>query len=148
MAHDWLAGFIANEGKGVSFLEEPLFGYRLHTDNVFGGRSFTQNISRWQKKQGKSYESYLHYRQEVVIDLAYLDGVKMCLDYSQENENQIIIKKLIDYYESLKKSKYINWHFSCYLSYLTGKNLGKKEIKEILIFHFPIIGYLVYRLAK
>jgi len=39
IAHDWLAAFIANEGKGISYIEEPLFDYRLHSTNVFGGRS-------------------------------------------------------------------------------------------------------------
>ena len=39
MAHDWLAGFIANEQKGLTYIEKPLFGYRLHGTNVFGGRS-------------------------------------------------------------------------------------------------------------
>jgi len=50
IAHDWLAAFIANEGKGMGYIEETLFDYRLHTNNVFGGRSLTQNISRWKEK--------------------------------------------------------------------------------------------------
>ena len=28
IAHDWLAGFIANEGKGITYIKEPLFDYR------------------------------------------------------------------------------------------------------------------------
>ena len=49
IAHDWLAAFIANEGKGIAYIEEPLFGYRLHNANVFGGRNLAQNLSKWKE---------------------------------------------------------------------------------------------------
>ena len=81
IAHDWLASFIANENKGMAYIDEPLFDYRLHTNNVFGGRSLNQNLSIWKKSNGTSYKSYLKYRKEKVIDKAYLDGAKMCKEY-------------------------------------------------------------------
>lgn len=37
IAHDWLAAFIANEGKGISYIEEPLLIYRLHSTLKFLG---------------------------------------------------------------------------------------------------------------
>ena len=46
IAHDWLAAFIASEGKGITYIQEPLFDYRLHNANVFGGRSLNQNIQK------------------------------------------------------------------------------------------------------
>ena len=148
MAHDWLASFIASEGKGVDYIEEPLFSYRLHTSNVFGGRSLNQNISRWKQEHGKSYQSYLQYRNEKVIDKAYLDGAKMCLEYSTNSENMEKIKQLIKYYENLKKVKYINFHVGKYMKFLSGKNMLKKMIKELIIFHLPLLGYVVYILQK
>ena len=148
MAHDWLASFIANEGKGVDYIEEPLFSYRLHTNNVFGGRSLAQNISSWKNKNGKSFNSYLKYRNEKVIDKAYLDGAKMCLEYSEQENNKKILEELINYYNNIKKTKYINLHFSKYIKYLNGKNIGKKKIKELIIFHMPIFGYIIFSLQK
>ena len=145
IAHDWLASFIANENRGISYIKEPLFKYRLHTNNVFGGRSLAQNLSRWKEENGTSYKSYLKYRKEKVIDKAYLDGAKMCLDYSKNEENKEFLKKLINYYENLEKSKYINFHIIKYFKFLAGKNLFKKMIKEIIIFHFPLIGYIIFR---
>ena len=59
IAHDWLAAFIANEGKGMCYIEEPLFDYRLHGSNVFGGRSLNQNLNRWKQEHGNSYKSFL-----------------------------------------------------------------------------------------
>ena len=144
MAHDWLAGFIANEGKGIDYINEPLLGYRLHTSNIFGGRSLAQNIGMWKKEYGKTYQSYLKYRKEKVIDKAYLDGAKMCLEYTQIESNKNFIEQMIKYYESLEKSKYINIHFIKYFKFLSGKNLAKKMLKEIIIFHVPILGYLIY----
>ena len=146
IAHDWLASFIANENKGITYIKESLFKYRLHTNNVFGGRSLAQNLSRWKEENGTSYKSYLKYRKEKVIDKAYLDGAKMCLDYSKNEENKEFLKKLINYYENLEKSKYINFHIIKYFKFLAGKNLFKKMIKELVIFHIPIIGYLTFRI--
>ena len=47
IAHDWLAAFIASEGNGITYIKESLIDYRLHTSNVFGGRSLNQNITKW-----------------------------------------------------------------------------------------------------
>lgn len=145
IAHDWLASFIANENKGISYIKEPLFQYRLHTNNVFGGRSLAQNLSRWKKENGISYESYLKYRKEKVIDKAYLDGAKMCLEYSKDEKNKKFLQDIIEYYEKLEQCKYINFHIIKYFKFLAGKNLFKKMIKEIIIFHLPLIGYIIFK---
>ncbi len=144
IAHDWLAAFLANEGKGIAYIEEPLFGYRLHTNNVFGGRNLAQNLNRWKKENGTSYLSYLKYRKEKVIDKAYLEGAKMCLAYVTKEENKAFLEKLIQYYKGLEKSKYINIHIFSYFKFLAGKNLARKMMKEWMIFHLPILGYLIY----
>ncbi len=144
MAHDWLAAFIANENKGISYIEQPLFGYRLHNTNVFGGRNLAQNLARWKEENGKNYKSYLKYRKEKVIDKAYLDGAKMCKQYATSDADKSFLDKLINYYENLEKSKYINLHICKYFKFLAGRNLLKKSIKEIVIFHFPIIGFLEF----
>ena len=144
MAHDWLAAFIANEQRGIAYIEKPLFDYRLHTNNVFGGRNLNQNLKRWKEKEGKSYKSFLKYRKENVIEKAYLDGAKMCLDYTNIDVNRKFLNELILYYENLEKSKYINFHILKYFKFLSGKNLAKKMLKEIMIFHFPILSYIVF----
>lgn len=146
IAHDWLAGCIANEGKGICYMKEPLFGYRLHSTNVFGGRSLAQNLTKWKEQNGKSYQAYLKYRREKVIDKAYLDGAKMCMQYSTNQENKEFLENIIKYYQSLKKTNYVNIHIFQYFSFLASKNLAKKMIKEIVIFHIPIVGYLLYLL--
>lgn len=148
IAHDWLASFLANEGKGISYIDEPLFGYRLHDKNVFGGRNLSQNLNLWKNENGISYESFLKYRQEKVIKKAYLDGANMCFDYlkiSDDSQKKKFLNSLIKYYEKLLKSKYINLNFISYFKFLGGKNLLKKEIKEFAIFHFPIIAYIKYK---
>ena len=144
MAQDWLVSFIANENKGVSYIEEPLFLYRRHTGNIFGGRSLAQNLKRWKEKYGSTYKGYLQYRKEAVIEPAYLDGAKMCLSYATEEATKNILEKLIQYYEKLEKTKYINLNIKPYFQYLGGKNMRKKAIKELMIFHIPILGYLRY----
>ena len=43
-AHDWHSAYIASNLKGIYCIDKPLFGYRIHENNIFGGRSFKQNI--------------------------------------------------------------------------------------------------------
>ena len=51
-AHDWHSIYIANNLKGIYYINKPLMGYRLHGNNIFGGRSFKQNMKIWKKAQG------------------------------------------------------------------------------------------------
>ena len=69
----------------------------------------------------------------------------MCLDYYKKKKNKKFLNDIIKYYENLEKSKYINFHIIKYFKFLGGRNLAKKEIKELVIFHLPILGYLVFR---
>ena len=145
MAHDWLAAFIANQNNGMDYITEPLFDYRLHQSNVFGGRSLDQNLNKWKTENGNTFSSYLKYREEKVINKAYLTGAQMCLEYANEEAEKDYLNKLINYYQNLKKSKYINLHFISYFKYLYGKNLTKKMLKEFIIFHLPILGYIRFK---
>lgn len=145
IAHDWLAGFIANEENGIGFIEEPLLDYRLHNSNVFGGRNLKQNLKIWKDKNGSNYSSFLKYRNEKVIDNAYLNGAIMCLKYCENESSKRFLNKLIKYYEDLKKSKFINFNFINYFKFLSGKNVGKKGIKEFMIFYFPCFSYIKFK---
>ena len=71
----------------------------------------------------------------------------MCKEYCQNKENQILLKKLISYYKSLKKTHWINIHFVSFSKYLGGKNLTKKMLKELVLFHFPVIGFIIFCLG-
>lgn len=143
MAHDWLAGFIANTQNGINYIYDELFDYRLHTSNVFGGRNLNQNLQKWKEKHGNTYSSFKEYRKDA-IDRAYLGGAKMCLEYAEKEDEDFIIK-LIKYYEEIINTKVINVHFIKYFRFLGGKNLAKKMCKEIVLFHFPLIAYIVFK---
>lgn len=143
IAHDWLAAFIANEGKGIDYINDQLFDYRLHNTNVFGGRSLNNNIARWKEKNGTGYESYLKYREDV-IRRAYLNGIIMCEKYSVKNEDREFIKQCKNYYDKILSKGIIHFNISEYFKILWGKNQFKKSIREIVLFHFPIIGYLKF----
>lgn len=147
IAHDWLAACVANEKRGMSYIEEPLFDYRLHTTNVFGGRSLSQNINRWKEKNGDNYESFLKYRQDV-IKRAYSDGIKMCNKYVKDKENKVFIEEAKKYYEKILEVKKINWGIKEYFKILKGPNQGKKMIREIVLFHFPILAYIKFARVK
>ena len=141
IAHDWLAAFIANEGKGMCYIEEPLFDYRLHGLNVFGGRSLNQNLDRWKQEHGNTYKSFLEYRKDA-IDRAYLGGIKMCKQYVSIKQDEQFIDEAERYYDGILKSSKTNWELNEFFKILAGKNQAKKMIRECVLFHFPILGYI------
>ena len=144
IAHDWLAAFIANEGKGMCYIEEPLFDYRLHGSNVFGGRSLNQNLNRWKQEHGNSYKSFLEYRKDA-IDRAYLGGIKMCKEYVSIKQDEQFIDEAEKYYADILESSKINWNLKGFFKVLAGKNQAKKMVRECVLFHFPVLGYLRFR---
>lgn len=146
IAHDWHSTYIASNLKGIYCIEKPLFGYRIHRSNVFGGRTLKQNMKIWKKENGNTYKSYLKYRHRVITE-TYLAGVLMCKDYSAKLENNQMTKKedeIIKYYEKAQKAKIIYFPIHKYFNYLKFKGIGKRALKEILILHFPLLSYLIY----
>ena len=152
MAHDWLNIYLASKQNGVAYIDKPLFGYRIHSSNEFGGRSLNQNLGKWKKENEKpnSFKTFKKYRNERVIKKAYLEGSLMCKEYRDELnlDKTLEEEKVINYYKKLLKTKIINFRFSIYRKYLSFKNIGKRKLKEIMIFHFPVIAYLVYRIKE
>ncbi len=147
IAHDWLAAFIANEGKGMCYIEEPLFDYRLHNTNVFGGRSLSQNIARWKQENGGGYDSFLKYREDA-INRAYYGGIKMCKQYATDEQDKKFIEKAEKYYETILGNKIIYFNVSTYFKILGGKNQRKRRLKEIMLFHFPLLAYIKFALVR
>lgn len=141
MAHDWINLYLATLGKGVAYIDEPLFEYRLHNTNEFGGRSLNQNLNRWKEKYGNTYKAYKEYRNWAITDTFY-KGSKMCDDYVHLDINNEILK----YYEKLIITKFLNVHFIKYLKYLSFKGIGSRKIKEIVLFHFPLLGYVKFKI--
>lgn len=148
MAHDWINVYLASKQNGIACIEEPLFEYRLHNSNEFGGRSLKQNLNKWQDENGTSYNSYKKYRNERVIKKAYLDGSLMCKQYRDALNLKVSIEeqKVIKYYDKLLKTRILNIHFLQYEKYLAFKGIGKRKIKEEIIFHFPLISYIAYKI--
>lgn len=147
IAHDWNTLYVATKLKGVSYINKPLFEYRVHKSNVFGGKDVVASkMKAFKKENGCSYKSFLEYRNEVIN--VYANGANMCYNYSrkfkQTNEQIKKEKDIIKYYDDLKKSKVLNFNFSKYHKYLYFDGIEKRAIKEIVFFHFPILAYLVY----
>lgn len=146
IAHDWISVYIADRLKGIYCIQEPLLGYRLHSNNAFGGRNLKQNIKKWKEENGNTYKSYLKYRHKVIVE-TYLAGVLMCKDYSlklKNNELENLENEVIEYYKKSQKHKIVYWNFDKYFKYLYFNGMKKRKIKEIMILHFPLISYFIY----
>ena len=147
IAHDWHSLYIASKLKGIYCIDKPLFEYRLHGNNAFGGRSFKQNVKIWKEKNGNSYKSYLKYRHRAITE-TYLAGVLMCKDYNSKlpkNEKQEKTEqKIIKYFENSQKSKILYLPIHKYFRYLYFKGMRKRKYKEIMILHFPLLSYIFF----
>ena len=148
-AHDWHSAYLANNLKGIYCIDKPLFGYRIHDNNIFGGRSFKQNVEMWKENNGNNYKSYLKYRHHAITE-TYLAGVQMCKDYSTKIENNELKKQeneIIKYFEEAQKHKIIYIPINKYFKFLSFKGNKKRAIKEIMILHFPLISYIIFALT-
>lgn len=146
MAHVWNSVYIASKLKGIYCIDKPLFEYRLHANNAFGGRNFKQNMQIWKKENGNTYKSYLKYRHKVITE-TYLAGVLMCKEYCDKinhEDKKNIEKDIIKYFEKSQKSKIIYLPIHKYFRYLYFKGIKKRKYKEIMILHFPLISYLIF----
>ena len=145
IVHDWQSTYIASRLNGIYCVEKPLFGYRIHDTNIFGGRNFKQNIQLWKRQNGNNYKSYLKYRYKVITE-TYLAGVLMCEEYSKIilDKNKKQTEEIIKYFRNSQKSKIIYIPIYKYFKYMYFKGIGKRKYKEIMILHFPLISYLVF----
>lgn len=144
-AHDWHSTYIAANINGICCIDKPLFGYRIHESNIFGGRSFKQNMKIWKNENGNSYKAYLKYRHKVITE-TYLAGALMCRDYSSKIDNRLKEKEdeVVKYYEKSQKSKIVYLELHKYFRFLNFKGLRKRALKEIMILHFPLLSYIIY----
>lgn len=146
-AHDWHSTYIAENLKGIYCIDKPLFGYRIHENNIFGGRNLKQNMKLWKTENGSNYKSYLKYRHMVITD-TYLAGVLMCKDYSDKIESKTLKveeEKIIEYFKKSQQHKIIYIPMHKYFKYLYFKGIKKRALKEIMILHFPLISYIIFK---
>lgn len=148
IAHDWHSTYIATNLRGIYCIDKPLFGYRIHENNIFGGRSFKENIRIWKNKNGNTYNSYLKYRHNAITE-TYLAGVLMCKEYSNKIENSIVLKKeedkVIKYFKNSQKHRIIYFPIHKYYKYLSFNGIRNRALKEIVILHFPLFGYIIFK---
>ena len=147
IAHDWHSLYIADKLKGFCCIDKPLLGYRIHGNNAFGGRNLKQNMKIWKKENGNTFKSYIKYRHKVITE-TYLAGVKMCKEFSfkiPENKLDKEEDKVIKYFESAQKSKILYLPIHKYFKYMYFKGIGKRVYKEIMILHFPLISYFIFK---
>ena len=68
----------------------------------------------------------------------------MCEKYTEDEEDKKFIEKSKKYYETILNNKIIYTNVRTYFKILGGKNQLKKEIREIVLFHFPLIAYIKF----
>ena len=101
----------------------------------------------WKKDNGNTYKSYLDYRFRVITK-TYLSGVKMCKEYSSKLKDNKLEKEendVIKYFEKAQKSKILYLPIHKYFRYLSFKGIGTRVLKEIIILHFPILGFMIFK---
>ena len=72
----------------------------------------------------------------------------MCKKYSINDKNKMFIEKAEKYYETILGNKIVYLNVGTYYKILAGKNQFKKSIREIVLFHFPILAYIKFAMTK
>ena len=65
----------------------------------------------------------------------------MCKEYVHIKSDKEFIEEAEKYYNCILESKKVNLKLGGFFKILAGKNQGKKMIREIVLFHFPVLGY-------
>lgn len=142
--HDWITIYAASKLNGISYIDKPLFSYRTHAANIFGGKNVAkENLIKARKQNGRYYAAFLDYRKDI-IDV-YYKGAYMCyLKYKEKKFTATEEENMIKYYQNVRRARYMNLNICKYYKYLVDKHIGKKQIKELMLFHFPIIVYIKF----
>jgi rhamnosyltransferase len=122
--HDWYIYMIGQAYGKVGFVNMPVSNYRQHSSNSVG-------MNRKTKKD------FTFFRTARSININY--RISFCTELLKkvDSKKKKEIKEFMNYLESLKKSKFINFKFNKFFEY--SKLLGlKPKLKYFFIFHFPL----------
>ena len=72
----------------------------------------------------------------------------MCKEYVNNKQDEMFMEKAEKYYGTILKVKKVNIDVRTYFEIFAGKNQFKKMIREIVLFHFPVLGYFKFARVK
>ena len=138
MVHDWwMALMIAQDGK-LAFLDEPTIKYRQHGKNqlgIFGMKNYIQKFDEYREK-------YINLK---------IDQFKIYLENKEMFTNKKLIElsqKAVIYLNNIKTKKYIN--IKNYKTFFELYNMEYPimRLKTFVMLNLPILGRVVYKIAK
>ena len=89
----------------------------------------------------------------------YMAGSLMCKDFSSnlyshidkteewKNENLKQEDAVIQYYQKAQNTKVCYFAFHKFFKYLAFKGIGNRKYKEIMMLHFPVFSFLVFKVS-
>lgn len=134
MPHDfWLALNVAINGK-IYFLEKPYIMYRQHGNNQIGSKKTTEDY--------KSFKQVRDLFVDVKINIftTYVQNNK-----SFPNDLKELSKNALNYFNSVKDIKYINFKDWKTFNDLYKYDNFKYYIINFIIINIPILGSLLYK---
>ena len=138
MVHDWwMALMIAQDGK-LAFLDEPTIKYRQHGKNqlgIFGMKNYIQKFDEYREK-------YINLK---------IDQFKIYLENKEMFTNKKLVElsqKAVIYLNNIKTKKYIN--IKNYKTFFELYNMEYPimRLKTFVMLNLPILGRVVYKIAK
>jgi hypothetical protein len=122
--HDWYI-FVMGQAYGkVGYIDTPLIKYRQHGKNSIG----------MYLNKGSKLDFFLTARD---ININY--RIHFCEELLKniKNNRKEEIKEALDYFNKLKKTRFINFHFVQYFKYTKMLN-PKLKLKYLIVFHLPL----------
>lgn len=92
--HDWWLAFIATLYNKIIYIGRPLVNYRQHADNVIGSVRIKERVRKKKINESEKIKTRLNLFYDIITD--------------DKNESKILLKKLIDSYQSFSFQNNIN----------------------------------------
>ena len=134
--------------NGNNFKSYLNYRHKAITDTYLAGvlmcQDYSEKVTKYKKNLKNQLKTEEESNKQYILDNKIKD---IELNKSQEKQLLKIQKNVIKYFKKSQKAKILYWPIHKYYKYMYFKSIKSRKYKEIVILHFPIFGYFVFKIA-
>ena len=128
--YDWYLAFKAVENHGIYYIDKTINQYRIHTNSV-------TNTDAYSPLKEKHFREKLMYIEDLRIE-AIKNRLNRIEVFKTFLKDQVAVEEYATYVDSLKKTRFINFHFVNFFKYMKIRTLHY-QIIFFIILHLPFL---------
>lgn len=130
--------------NGNNFKSYLNYRHKAITETYLAGvlmcEDYSNKITEYKKKLDYSANEQSNLNSE-------FENKNIPTNKKQENKLLKTQKDVIKYFRNAQKSKIVYFPVHKYFKYMYFKNIKSRKYKEIILLHFPILGYFVFKIG-